>query len=404
MGKALGVAGGVVKAVALVVGGVTTFVCLRALAGAFIENGWLRGGIGLLVMLLVPALLTDRLLPKDDPARGAGIPSDVFAVSWMALPVVVSVVLGSLTRAALQHEAERNAAAGHALLSRLALGLAGDAEPAVESAAPAPSGSAPPAAASVTASALPEAASVAPPPPSAAPAPSVEEPPPRRATAGELTPAELFKKLAPAVVTIAVLLDDRDGDREAGGGTGFVIDRNGTIVTNHHVIAFGRKLKVKFIEGAIYEDVTLLTDVAAADLALLRVDLPKPKSGKPPVFEPLKLGDSDAVVVGERAISIGNPLGLDHTLTDGLVSARRMIEGRAWIQMSVPVSPGNSGGPLFNMRGEVIGVTTAQLGSGLFGRGQNLNIAIPVKTLLAHLRPRYPEARPFGQGPASSHW
>jgi len=81
-----------------------------------------------------------------------------------------------------------------------------------------------------------------------------------------------------------------------------------------------------------------------------------------------------------------------------------MIEGRAWIQMSVPVSPGNSGGPLFNMRGEVIGVTTAQLGGGLFGRGQNLNIAIPVKTLVEHVRTTYPESRPFGQGPGSSHW
>jgi serine protease Do len=400
MGKALDVAGGVVKVVALVVGASTTFVCGLALVGGWVENGWARGGITLLCMLLVPALLTDRLLPKDDPARGKGVAGDVFALCWTAFPVLVTVVLGAAARPALLREASREASAGHATLARLALSLAGEPENVASgAAAPARSASAG-VAVSASASAEPGASASAAPSSSAPPA-SAPEPAPKRPIAGDSTPAELFKRLAPAVVTIA-MLDERQG--ELGGGTGFVIDRSGTVVTNHHVIAAGPKIHVKFIDGALYEDVTLLTDDAASDLALLRVPLEKPKTGKPPVFEPLKLGDSDAVVVGERAVSIGNPLGLDHTLTDGLVSARRMIEGRAWIQMSVPVSPGNSGGPLFNMRGEVIGITTAQLGGGLFGRGQNLNIAIPVKTLVEHVRASYPEARPFGQGPASSHW
>ena len=80
-----------------------------------------------------------------------------------------------------------------------------------------------------------------------------------------------------------------------------------------------------------------------------------------------------------------------------------MIQGRPWIQMSVPVSPGNSGGPLFNMRGEVIGVTTAQI-ADTFARAQNLNIAVPAKILAQHVQASYPEARPFGQRPGSSHW
>jgi len=234
---------------------------------------------------------------------------------------------------------------------------------------------------------------------SATPAPVPEAP--AKKQAGDLTPAELFKRLAPAVVTI-VMMDE--AGREISGGTGFVIDNAGTTVTNHHVVDEGQKINVKFMEGAVYEDITMLADDPANDLALLRLTLAKPKAGKPPTFEALKLGNSDAVVVGERAISIGNPLGLDHTLTDGLVSARRVIEGRPWIQMSVPVSPGNSGGPLFNMRGEVIGVTTAQLGMGLMGRGQNLNIAVPAKTVAQHVQSSYPAARPFGQRPASSHW
>jgi serine protease Do len=400
MGKALSVIGGGVKVVALAVGAVTTFVCGLSLAGSFVENGWLRGGISLVVMLLLPALLADRLLPKDDPARGQGIPGDVFALCWMAAPVLVAVVLGSLTRGALLREAEREAAAGHGLLARLALSLAGEGRASVTP-APTPSASTGVAVGPSGSASADAPSSAAPSASSAPPAASSVEPVPKRAPTGDLTPAELFKRLAPAVVTVGLLGDE---EREVGGGTGFVIDRSGTIVTNHHVIAAGRKINVKFIDGAVYEEVTLLTDDVAADLALLRVQLEKPKNGKPPTFEPLKLGDSDAVVVGERAISIGNPLGLDHTLTDGLVSARRMIEGRAWIQMSVPVSPGNSGGPLFNMRGEVIGVTTAQLGTGLFGRGQNLNIAIPVKALVEHVRTSYPEARPFGQGPSSSHW
>lgn len=400
MGKALDVAGGVVKLVALGVGAVTTFSCGLALLGGLIENGWARAGITLLAMLVVPALISDRLLPKDDPTRGAGIPGAVFALCWLSVPVLVTVVLGSATRGALLREAAREATAGHTTFARLALALAGEAEVAAPvGTGVVPSASAPPVASAVPAVSASSSSGVAPPASSPPLAPSAVDPPPKRAISGELTAAELFKRLAPAVVTIA-LIDEHD--RELGGGTGFVIDRSGTIVTNHHVIDEGKKLNVKFIDGALYEDINLLTDDAATDLALLRVQLEKPKSGKLPAFEPLKLGDSDAVVVGERAISIGNPLGLDHTLTDGLVSARRMIEGRAWIQMSVPVSPGNSGGPLFNMRGEVIGVTTAQL--GILGRGQNLNIAIPVKTLVEHLRTTYPEARPFGHAPTSSHW
>lgn len=394
MGKPFDVARGVVKGVALLVGACTTLVCGMALFGSFVETGWIRVVGALVVMVVVPAAITDRLLPKDDPARGRGLPTDVFALTWLAVPVLVAVLFGSMTQAALEREGRRQAAAQHDWLARLAMALAGKTQ-GVEKPAPTPSASASASAAQASASVAPVAPVVA--SASASPAPEA----PAKKQAGDLTPADLFKRLAPAVVTIVMM--DAAG-REISGGTGFVIDQAGTTVTNHHVVDEGQKINVKFMEGAVYEDIIMLADDPANDLALLRLTLAKPKSGKPPTFEPLKLGNSDAVVVGERAISIGNPLGLDHTLTDGLVSARRMIDGRPWIQMSVPVSPGNSGGPLFNMRGEVIGVTTAQLGMGLMGRGQNLNIAVPAKTVAQHVQSSYPEARPFGQRPASSHW
>jgi S1-C subfamily serine protease len=169
------------------------------------------------------------------------------------------------------------------------------------------------------------------------------------------------------------------------------------------VIASSKQVRIKFQNGALFDEVELLVDNAAADLALLRIDLKKPSDAGPTVEAPppVTLGDSDAVVVGERAVSIGNPLGLEHTLTDGLISSRRIYEGRAWIQMSVPVSPGNSGGPLFNMRGEVIGVTTAQIGAG-FGRAQNLNLAVPVNDLKKLIQAEYPQKRKFGESSSSS--
>ena len=105
--------------------------------------------------------------------------------------------------------------------------------------------------------------------------------------------------------------------------------------------------------------------------------------------------------MGERAISIGNPLGLEHTLTTGEVSARRKFQGRAWIQMSTPISPGNSGGPVFNTRGQVIGVTTASIGAG--GHAQNLNLAVPINVLKAMIKPEYPDKHELGKK-SGSQW
>jgi S1-C subfamily serine protease len=216
---------------------------------------------------------------------------------------------------------------------------------------------------------------------------------------GEISAAEIFKRFAPGVVTI----DLKKGPM-SGGGTGFLIDPKGIIATNHHVIDEASDARIRFMSGAIYEEVWVLVADSAADLALLQIDLSQPTEGDPVDVESCTLGDSDDVTVGERAISIGNPLGLDHTLTTGIVSARRTYRGRQWIQMSTPVSPGNSGGPLFDGHGQVIGVTTAIIAGGFGGIAQNLNLAVPIKELQARMKPSYPDKRKLGTGSGPSHW
>ncbi len=396
-GGSLGVARSAVKIVALVVGFLGTLVCLQALVGKFTGNGWLRGGAALVVALVVPAVVADRLLPDEDPSKGKGVVGDAFAVLWLAVPVLFAVVLGAATSGLLRTEGDRLTQSGFGSLGRVAYLLGGvntevtviGEASAAASASGAPSGAAPlpTASGSTGADAIPR------PEDAGTPKPNPKQP-------GEKTPAQLFKELAPSVVSINI----KAGPEMEGGGTGFLIDSKGTIVTNHHVINVGKEIRIKFFNGAIYDEVDVLEEDPGQDLALLAIKLSKPKEGKAPKVTPPSLGNSDKVEVGERAISIGNPLGLEHTLTDGLVSARRVYQGKNWIQMSVPVSPGNSGGPVFDLKGNVIGVTTAQVLGGFFGRAQNLNLAIPVNEVKSRLRSQYPNRRKFGSQGGGSHW
>jgi len=390
----LSIARKVVKAIALLVGLVATFVCLMALIGLVAASGWVRAPLAIVIAVALPALLADRLLPadaKDEKAKG--LTSDVFALTWLAVPLGVAVLGHGFSGPWLVQEGDRLTAAGQGLLASTTYLLAG-VDP---SGAALPAPGADSSSAEVDPSATPASSSsgpVEPTPPtpsastSAAPDDSADK---------ELSPAELFKKWAPSVVTISV----KGGPRGGGGGTGFLIDDKGTIATNHHVIDGGTEAQIKFIKGAVYEEVWVLTEDPQADLALLRVDLDSPADGDSPNVEPVTLDDSDAIEVGERAISIGNPLGLEHTLTTGVVSARRTYRGKQWIQMSTPVSPGNSGGPVFNGSGRVIGVTTAIVG---FGMAQNLNLAVPINVLKSKIKGDYPGKRKFGKAGGSSQW
>jgi serine protease Do len=175
-----------------------------------------------------------------------------------------------------------------------------------------------------------------------------------------LTPAEIAETATPSVVLIRL---------PNGLGTGFVVSDDGRIVTNVHVIRGASTATVVTSSGDEIADVELMATDEAHDLAVLRVHAKGLKA--------LPLGDSATAKPGEHVVAIGHPLGLGNTVSDGLVSAiRDLSPTRTMLQISAPISPGSSGGPLFNDRGEVIGVATLVITGG-----QNLNFAVPINLI-----------------------
>jgi serine protease Do len=152
-------------------------------------------------------------------------------------------------------------------------------------------------------------------------------------------------------------------------GSGFIIDPNGLIVTNNHVIDGADQITAIMSDGKEYEAEIVGKD-PNTDLALIKI-----KSGKD--FTVVTMGDSDGLNVGEWVVAIGNPFGLEQTVTAGIVSAKGRVIGSGpyddFIQTDASINPGNSGGPLINMNGEVVGINTAIIASG-----QGIGFAIPV--------------------------
>jgi S1-C subfamily serine protease len=180
----------------------------------------------------------------------------------------------------------------------------------------------------------------------------------------ELTSEELFSQAAPSVVLIE--LSDETGEKHKTG-SGFVID-NGTIATNYHVIRGAYNGDVRFSDGSMATISGVLGHDLEKDVAILRVDSNTAK--------PLTLGDSDQLQVGNRVMTIGSPKGLQNTISDGLVSGNR----NGLIQTSTPISPGSSGGPFFNTRGEVVGIAV----SGILN-AENLNFVVPINWVKKYL-------------------
>ncbi len=192
---------------------------------------------------------------------------------------------------------------------------------------------------------------------------------------GPLT--DLYAQVNPGVVNIQVTVQ-RFGQAGRGAGSGFIIDDQGHIVTNNHVVEGASSVIVVFWDGLEAEATVVGTD-PDSDLAVVRVD------ELPEGTHPLPLGDSDAVQVGETVIAIGNPFGLGSSMTAGIVSAlHRTIESGATpfsipqaIQTDAAINPGNSGGPLINMAGQVIGVNAQIATGGTIAANAGVGFAIP---------------------------
>ncbi len=189
---------------------------------------------------------------------------------------------------------------------------------------------------------------------------------------------EVFQNTHNAVVNIAATTLTMNFWRQIipkqGQGTGFVIDKKGYILTNNHVVEDANKISVTLGNGSKVDAVLIGRD-PSSDLAIIKI----PQRA---VQQVAKLGDSDEIRVGQKAIAIGNPFGLSHTLTTGIISAlNRQIQSNGGalyhlIQTDAAINPGNSGGPLLNSNGEVIGINTAIF--SMSGGYQGIGFAIPV--------------------------
>lgn len=215
---------------------------------------------------------------------------------------------------------------------------------------------------------------------------------------GSSTPSahEIYERVAPSVAYVTSNVVDKtespfgfgEGQEEQGTatGSGFVINSNGTILTNWHVVENAVKVTVSFEHGKTVEAHVIGKD-PSNDLAVLHV----PTEGL--TLHPLTLGDSSAVQVGEPVLAIGNPFGLSRTLTTGIISAlqRQITAPNGFqidnvLQTDAPINPGNSGGPLLNARGEVIGINS-QIETGGGGSDGNVGIgfAVPINTAKSEL-------------------
>lgn len=189
----------------------------------------------------------------------------------------------------------------------------------------------------------------------------------------------LYQQVSPGVVSLSVLTTDG-----SSLGSGFVLDKEGHIITNYHVIENHRDLEITFPSGIKTRGEVLGTDLDS-DLAVIKVDLP------PELLHPLTLGDSDQVQVGQMVVAVGNPFGFDGTMTIGIVSGlgrtlrslHTAPDGSSFtagdiIQTDAALNPGNSGGPLFNLSGEVIGINESIMTNGSERVNSGVGFAISI--------------------------
>ena len=204
------------------------------------------------------------------------------------------------------------------------------------------------------------------------------------ASAGALSIGEIYDRTYKSVVEITVSSTSGSpfgNQQQQAQGSGFVYDSNGDIVTNQHVVSGATSMSVRFWNGATYK-ASLVGSDASTDLAVIRVDAPGS------LLSPLTLGDSDKLQVGDGIVAIGSPFGLQETVTSGIVSAlhREMTAPNNFtindsIQTDAAINHGNSGGPLLNAQGQVIGINS-QIDSQS-GGSDGVGFAVPSDTVRA---------------------
>ena len=205
-----------------------------------------------------------------------------------------------------------------------------------------------------------------------------DKPAPRKrapAPTGRTAIGTIYARASPAVVSVRT---------RGATGTGFLFDRDGTLVTNAHVVGRSRQVAVRFGPNGHSIDASVLGTDPSSDLAVLKIAV-----SDTPNVDPLALADSSRVKIGDTAVAIGNPFGLDRTATAGIISglgrhirAPNGVEIDQVIQTDAPINPGNSGGPLLDVRARVIGVNSQIATSGQTGNGNvGIGFAVPANTV-----------------------
>ncbi len=364
------------KAAAIGVGFFVTLLSLMAAVGAVTDGlaariaGAFFGALGLPVLIAL-------VLRRRDEATRLVLFTDVFAVSWLGFAFLFAFALGGITGGLFAAESARLSEEGIDPAAAFASLLSNDAAIPGEVVD-----------ASVDASDASDAAIEAGP----APGPTILMMAPPRSEE-ELkndkpaTLAEKFEGARQALVTISGF-----SRRGPLGGTGFFVDATGTIATSHESVADATELRVTLASGVAFDEVTLLTDDVARDVALLWIDLEHWDAGPDtPRVTPLRLGSASSVPVGERVTEVANPLGLEATLTEGVLVGKRVIEGQPFLQLSFTPSFGDAGAPLLDARGDVVGFVGAPTDAS-----RAANLAVPVEVIRGLLRPSYPDRRRIG--------
>jgi S1-C subfamily serine protease len=202
--------------------------------------------------------------------------------------------------------------------------------------------------------------------------------------------AFIESQIAPEEVEPSPFNPFGEGESSGGGtatGSGFVIDDEGHVLTNNHVVENAEKITVKLGESDTARSAEVVGTDPSSDLALLKVDAPASE------LHPLTLGNSSQVEVGDPVVAIGNPFGLDRTVTSGIVSAlQRQIEAPDGfsisnvIQTDAAINPGNSGGPLINAAGEVIGINSQIETGGSSNGNVGIGFSIPINTAKSEIQ------------------